>query len=201
MSVQSNERLDAALGGRPPIGRTAGSDYRIVFDQPPEPLADIPQQFTFEDFVQPRSRDTTSGWRWPSCSPPSLMRWPFDGPAGRRGSDRQVRAGAVGKGRAPQSDQEVRTMADTAQATAVPGCVLRFMDAVDTLEFGKGFAPLTDNTDKYFGVAHIHGVEAIKEFFVKMGVERSPMVLRPRMCQQARRGYPRNRPGRDGNPG
>jgi hypothetical protein len=31
--------------------RTAGSDYRIVFDQPPEPLADIPQQLTFEDFV------------------------------------------------------------------------------------------------------------------------------------------------------
>lgn len=30
--------------------KTAGSDYRIVFDQPPEPLADIPQQLTFEDF-------------------------------------------------------------------------------------------------------------------------------------------------------
>ncbi|MGW5610503.1 hypothetical protein ACWEWI_31345 [Streptomyces sp. NPDC003753] len=51
VSVQSNERPHAALGGRPPIGRTAGSDYRIVFDQPPEPLEDIPQQLTFEDFV------------------------------------------------------------------------------------------------------------------------------------------------------
>ncbi|WP_225860780.1 integrase core domain-containing protein [Streptomyces triticiradicis] len=45
------ERPHAALGGRPPVSRTAGSDYRIVFDQPPEPLADIPQQFTFEGFA------------------------------------------------------------------------------------------------------------------------------------------------------
>jgi hypothetical protein len=44
-------QLAAALGGRPPISRTAASDYRIVFDQPPEPLADIPQQLTFEDFA------------------------------------------------------------------------------------------------------------------------------------------------------
>ncbi|MBB5932846.1 transposase InsO family protein [Streptomyces echinatus] len=47
----NHERPHAALGGRPSIGRTAGSDYRIVFDQPPEPLADIPQQLTFEDFA------------------------------------------------------------------------------------------------------------------------------------------------------
>ncbi|MFI0810435.1 integrase core domain-containing protein [Streptomyces echinatus] len=47
----NHERPHAALGGRPPIGRTAGSDYRIVFDQPPEPLADTPQQLTFEDFA------------------------------------------------------------------------------------------------------------------------------------------------------
>ncbi|MFJ5780352.1 IS481 family transposase [Streptomyces sp. NPDC093094] len=45
------ERPHAALGCRPPISRTVGSDYRIVFDQPPEPLADIPQQLTFEDFA------------------------------------------------------------------------------------------------------------------------------------------------------
>ncbi|MDI5910488.1 MULTISPECIES: hypothetical protein [Streptomyces] len=51
--------MNAALGGRPPISRTAGSGYRIVFDQPPEPRADVPQQLTFEDFEQPRSRDTT----------------------------------------------------------------------------------------------------------------------------------------------
>lgn len=65
-------------------------------------------------------------------------------------------------------------MAHTAQATAVPGWVLKFMDAIDTLEFGKGFAPLTDNTDMYFGSAHIHGVEAIKEFFVKID---APLVI------------------------
>ncbi|MGW2033470.1 integrase core domain-containing protein [Streptomyces sp. NPDC001811] len=47
----NHERPHAALGGRPPISRTAVSDYRIVFDQPPEPLADIPQQPIFEDFV------------------------------------------------------------------------------------------------------------------------------------------------------
>ncbi|MFB7508382.1 nuclear transport factor 2 family protein [Streptomyces broussonetiae] len=59
-------------------------------------------------------------------------------------------------------------MADIAQATAVPGWVLKFMDAIDTLEFGEGFAPLTEDTDMFFGAAHIHGVEAIKEFFVKI---------------------------------
>ncbi|MFE1878674.1 integrase core domain-containing protein [Streptomyces diastatochromogenes] len=47
----NHERPHAALGGRPPISRTAGSDYRIVFDQPPEPLADIPQRLTSEDFA------------------------------------------------------------------------------------------------------------------------------------------------------
>ncbi|WP_442815670.1 integrase core domain-containing protein [Streptomyces sp. NBC_01207] len=47
----NDERPHAALGGRPPVSRTAGSDYRIVFDQPPEPLADIPQRLTFEDFA------------------------------------------------------------------------------------------------------------------------------------------------------
>ncbi|GGN86851.1 IS481 family transposase [Streptomyces albiflavescens] len=51
VNYYDHERPHAALGGRPPISRTAGSDYRIVFDQPPEPLADIPQQLTFEDFT------------------------------------------------------------------------------------------------------------------------------------------------------
>ncbi|MGW1916823.1 hypothetical protein ACWCQS_40580 [Streptomyces sp. NPDC002076] len=45
------ERPHAALGDRPPISRTAGSGYRIVFDQPPEPLAGIPQQLIFVDFA------------------------------------------------------------------------------------------------------------------------------------------------------
>ncbi|MER5184747.1 IS481 family transposase [Streptomyces sp. NPDC002896] len=51
VNYYNHERPHAALGGRPLISRTAGSDYRIVFAQPPEPLADIPQQLTFEDFV------------------------------------------------------------------------------------------------------------------------------------------------------
>lgn len=51
MNYYNHERPHVAPGGRPPISRTAGSDYRIVIDQPPEPLADIPQQLTFEDFV------------------------------------------------------------------------------------------------------------------------------------------------------
>ncbi|GAX57948.1 putative hydrolase, alpha/beta fold protein [Streptomyces olivochromogenes] len=68
----------------------------------------------------------------------------------------------------PQPDQETTAMTDNAQATAVPGWVLKFMDAIDTLEFSEGFAPLTEDTDMFFGTAHIHGVEAIKEFFIKI---------------------------------
>nr|BFD80771.1 hypothetical protein StreXyl84_01720 [Streptomyces sp. Xyl84] len=59
-------------------------------------------------------------------------------------------------------------MANTAHPTNVPGWVLKFMDAIDTLSFDEGFAPLTDDTDLYFGTAHIRGVEAIKAFFVKI---------------------------------
>ncbi|MER7475295.1 IS481 family transposase [Micromonospora sp. NPDC000018] len=51
VNYYNHDRPHAALGGRPPISRTAGSDYRLVFDQPPEPLIDIPQQLTFEDVV------------------------------------------------------------------------------------------------------------------------------------------------------
>lgn len=59
-------------------------------------------------------------------------------------------------------------MADTAHATAVPDWVLKFMDAIDTLEFDEGFAPLTEDSDMFFGTERIHGVEAIKAFFVKI---------------------------------
>ncbi|MEU9469658.1 nuclear transport factor 2 family protein [Streptomyces avermitilis] len=59
-------------------------------------------------------------------------------------------------------------MTDTAHATAVPDWILKFMDAIDTLNFDEGFAPLTEDTDMYFGTACIHGVEAIKAFFVKI---------------------------------
>lgn len=51
----NRERPHSALGGQPPISRTSGSDYRIVFDQPPKPLDTIPQQLTFEDAVEPTS--------------------------------------------------------------------------------------------------------------------------------------------------
>ncbi|MCX5054473.1 MULTISPECIES: IS481 family transposase [unclassified Streptomyces] len=51
VNYYNHDRPHAALGGRPPISRTAGSDYRLVLDQPPEPLIDIPQQLTFEDVV------------------------------------------------------------------------------------------------------------------------------------------------------
>jgi hypothetical protein len=59
-------------------------------------------------------------------------------------------------------------MANTAHASAVPEWILKFMDAIDTLSFEEGFAPLTEDTDMFFGTAHIHGVEAIKTFFVKI---------------------------------
>ncbi|MFE9404097.1 nuclear transport factor 2 family protein [Streptomyces sp. NPDC006530] len=56
----------------------------------------------------------------------------------------------------------------TAHATAMPAWVLKFMDAIDTLEFDEGFAPLTEASDMFFGTEHLHGVEAIKAFFVKI---------------------------------
>lgn len=59
-------------------------------------------------------------------------------------------------------------MADAARPTEVPGWVLKFMHAIDTLEFGEGFAPLTEDTDMFFGTEHIHGVKAIEAFFVKI---------------------------------
>ncbi|MDI6410113.1 nuclear transport factor 2 family protein [Streptomyces albus] len=59
-------------------------------------------------------------------------------------------------------------MTNTAHATTTPAWVLKFMDAIDTLDFDEGFAPLTEDTDMFFGTAHVHGVEAIKEFFVKI---------------------------------
>ncbi|MCC4321275.1 hypothetical protein, partial [Streptomyces malaysiensis] len=51
LQTHQSRHRPAAPGGQPPISRTAGSNYRIVFDQPPDPLADIPQQLTFEDLA------------------------------------------------------------------------------------------------------------------------------------------------------
>lgn len=55
LNYYNHERPHAALGGRPPISRTSGSDYRVTFDQLPEPLDTVPQQLAFEDLVEPTS--------------------------------------------------------------------------------------------------------------------------------------------------
>ncbi|MGW2769216.1 hypothetical protein [Streptomyces sp. NPDC001275] len=43
------------MGGKPPISQTSGSDYRVTFHHPPEPLDTLPQELTFEDAVAPTS--------------------------------------------------------------------------------------------------------------------------------------------------
>jgi len=68
----------------------------------------------------------------------------------------------------------MREMTHTAHATPAPEWVLKFMNAIDTLEFDEGFAPLTEDTDMFFGTAHVHGVEAIKAFFVKID---GPLII------------------------
>ncbi|WP_374228606.1 integrase core domain-containing protein [Streptomyces sp. ET3-23] len=40
VNCYNHDRPHTALGGRSPISRTAGSDYPLTFDQPPEPLVD-----------------------------------------------------------------------------------------------------------------------------------------------------------------
>jgi transposase InsO family protein len=51
LNYYNHERPHFALGGRPPISRTTGSEYRVSFDQPPQPINTFPEQLTFEDFV------------------------------------------------------------------------------------------------------------------------------------------------------
>ncbi|MEU7179898.1 MULTISPECIES: hypothetical protein [Streptomyces] len=51
LNYDNHERSHSALGGKPPISPTPGSDYRVTFDQPPEPLDTFPQQPAFENFV------------------------------------------------------------------------------------------------------------------------------------------------------
>lgn len=55
LNYYNHEQPHSALGGRPPVSRTAGSDYRVTADQPPAPLPVFPQQITFEDAVEPTS--------------------------------------------------------------------------------------------------------------------------------------------------
>ncbi|WP_198407052.1 hypothetical protein [Nocardia terpenica] len=56
----------------------------------------------------------------------------------------------------------------TAVAAAVPRWVHQIMREIDTLSFGDGFAHLTDDTEMYFGTAHIVGSRAIQAFFVQI---------------------------------
>ncbi len=60
----NHEQSHTALGGKPLISRTADSDYRVSFDQVPEPLDTIPQQLTIEDLVEPPSCDNTPSTPW-----------------------------------------------------------------------------------------------------------------------------------------
>ncbi|WP_326689944.1 MULTISPECIES: nuclear transport factor 2 family protein [unclassified Streptomyces] len=59
-------------------------------------------------------------------------------------------------------------MPHTATPAAPPEWVSQIMSEIDTLSFGEGFAHLTDETEMYFGTAHVVGAEAIKAFFVKI---------------------------------
>ncbi|MFJ2170838.1 nuclear transport factor 2 family protein [Streptomyces griseofuscus] len=56
----------------------------------------------------------------------------------------------------------------TATPTPVPGWVGQLMREIDTLDFGAGFARMTDETEVFFGTAHVVGEEAAKAFFVKI---------------------------------
>jgi hypothetical protein len=59
-------------------------------------------------------------------------------------------------------------------ATA-PDWIHQIMMEIDTLDFGAGFAHMTDETDMYFGTEHVHGVDAIKAFFVKID---APLIIK-----------------------
>lgn len=59
-------------------------------------------------------------------------------------------------------------MTHTAIPAATPNWVLQIMHEIDTLVFADGFAHMTDDTEMYFGTAHVVGVDAIKAFFVKI---------------------------------
>jgi hypothetical protein len=59
-------------------------------------------------------------------------------------------------------------MPESATSAVTPDWILQIMREIDTLEFGDGFARMAEDTDMYFGTEHVHGVDAIKEFFVKI---------------------------------
>ncbi|MEU6968969.1 nuclear transport factor 2 family protein [Kitasatospora aureofaciens] len=50
-----------------------------------------------------------------------------------------------------------------------PAWINDFLHEIDTLEFATAFAThLDQDTEMIFGTARVHGVEAIKDFFVKI---------------------------------
>jgi len=50
----------------------------------------------------------------------------------------------------------------------VPEWINEIFREIDTQHFAEGFAHLTDKTEMQFGTAKIVGVEAIKQFFIKI---------------------------------
>jgi hypothetical protein len=52
--------------------------------------------------------------------------------------------------------------------STTPDWITQIMGEIDTLQFGPGFSHLTEGTDMFFGTEHVHGVAAIKAFFVKI---------------------------------
>ncbi|MFE9475533.1 nuclear transport factor 2 family protein [Streptomyces griseofuscus] len=59
-------------------------------------------------------------------------------------------------------------MTQHAAPAPVPAWVRQFMREIDTLDFGEGAARATDDTEMFFGTAHVVGADAIKAFFVKI---------------------------------
>jgi hypothetical protein len=48
LNYYNHDRPHGALGGLPPVSRTAGGDYRIIFDRLPEPREIFPQQLELD---------------------------------------------------------------------------------------------------------------------------------------------------------
>ncbi|MFF9585740.1 nuclear transport factor 2 family protein [Streptomyces achromogenes] len=57
-------------------------------------------------------------------------------------------------------------MTQRAAPVSVPRWIGQLMREIDTLDFGEGFARMTDDTEMFFGTAHVVGAEAVKAFFV-----------------------------------
>jgi hypothetical protein len=57
---------------------------------------------------------------------------------------------------------------NTATRAATPQWLLQIFEEIDAQKFGEGFSHMTEDTDLYLGTAHVHGVEAIKEFFLEI---------------------------------